>query len=242
MAVLVTRPEADGAPLIEILKDAEHRVFSAPMMAITPTEDGAQQLKACSADAQALLVTSANGVRAFAALSNDRTLPVMAVGDATAGQARAAGFAGIYSAGGDVDDLVRLVTDRLNPDDGPLLHIAGTRVAGDLAGKLQSAGFDIRRAVLYRAEAATTLPDPVVSALQAGEIDFALFFSPRSAAIFSGLICEVGLQKTCEGVTALCLSQAVADQLSDSLVWQHMRVAEFPTQASLLALLDKDAT
>ena len=65
---------------------------------------------------QALLLTSANGVRAFAERQAGALpdLPVFCVGDATARAARAAGFGNVESAGGDVDDGALLV-------DGPTM-------------------------------------------------------------------------------------------------------------------------
>ena len=95
---------------------------------------------------QALLFTSANGVRAFcSALSDKRPadllLPVFAVGDASARTAAECGFSRIESADGDVTDLTDLVTARLDPAAGGLFHAAGSKVAGDLKGGLEAAGF-----------------------------------------------------------------------------------------------------
>jgi len=59
----------------------------------------------------ALAFTSRNGVAAFAALSDDRSLPVFTVGDATAEAARTAGFAAVRSAAGALEDLARLLAE-----------------------------------------------------------------------------------------------------------------------------------
>ena len=78
-----------------------------------------------------LAFTSANGVAAFAALTPDRTRPVFAVGDATAGAARAAGFDRVQSAGGDLDRLAALLLTQ-GPGIGPLLVPGAREPAGDL--------------------------------------------------------------------------------------------------------------
>src|SRR5665213_211416 len=109
------------------------------------------------AGVQAILCTSVNGVRALARATGDRQAPVFAVGDATARAARAAGFERVESAGGDVGDLARLVCGRLRPGGGRLLHVAGSAVAGDLAGRLGASGFAVERAVLYQAHAVAAL-------------------------------------------------------------------------------------
>ena len=78
----------------------------APLLAIRPIPQPAPDLTGVAA----LAFTSANGVAAFAALTPDRSRPVFTVGDATAQAARAAGFARVESAGGDLDRLAALIT------------------------------------------------------------------------------------------------------------------------------------
>lgn len=56
-----------------------------------------------------LVFTSANGVKAFARLSDARSNPVYTVGRNTADEARTAGFTRIETAAGDVDDLVEIL-------------------------------------------------------------------------------------------------------------------------------------
>jgi uroporphyrinogen-III synthase len=230
--VLITRPEEDAAPLAEALAARGHRVLIEPLLRIEradppPALDGA---------AQALLFTSANGVRAFAALSSDRRTPACCVGDATARAARDAGFATVLSAGGDVASLAALAAARLRPENGPLLHVAGSVVAGDLAGALEAVGFTVRRAVAYRAETAAALTPPTRAALAAGEVDAVLLFSPRTARTFARLVREASLETTLARVSFLCLSRAVADALAP-LPHGRLLVAAEPTQEALIALL-----
>ena len=149
MRVLVTRPREDAERLAAQLEARGHA-----MRHRTDLHDRTVPETPLDLDGvQALLLTSANGARAFGMRSRRRDLRVFAVGDATAEAARALGFADVESAGGDVDDLVRLARARAQPDAGALLHVAGSAVAGDLAGQLGADGFDVRRAVLYRARA-----------------------------------------------------------------------------------------
>ncbi|MGH6929838.1 MAG: uroporphyrinogen-III synthase, partial [Dongiaceae bacterium] len=114
---LVTRPEEDAAPLAAALAERGIEVTVEPLLTIRPVADAPIDLQG----AQALLFTSANGARSFAALaatrdlSGWRELPVFAVGDASAAAARDAGFSRVESAGGDVAALARLVIDRLDP-------------------------------------------------------------------------------------------------------------------------------
>ena len=237
MKVLITRPREDALPLARALAARGIETLIAPMLTITPLPEAAQRLSEQMAGAQALLFTSANGVRAFAAASPRRELPVFAVGDATAAAARLADFRSVSSAGGDVEDLAELAAARLSPDHGALLHAAGTEVAGDLAGRLGTLGFRVHRARLYEAVEASALEPEAAEALRRGEIAVALFFSPRTARSFVRLAAAEGLEESCRGSSAIALSPAVATALAD-LPWHSLRTAAAPTQSDLLAVLD----
>jgi uroporphyrinogen-III synthase len=237
MKALVTRPIEDAAPLVRALEGRGIAAVVAPLLTIVPEPEAARRIIDALIGAQAVLFTSANGARIFAAASARRELPAFAVGDASAAAARIAGFRSVASAGGDVQDLARLVASRLAPQHGAVVHVAGSEVAGDLAGLLAAGGFSVRRAVVYAAIPAAALVPAVAAALGAGEVALALFFSPRTAAGFVRLAAAAGLAESCRVMTALALSPAVAAALAD-LPWREVRVADAPTQQALLAALD----
>lgn len=235
--VLVTRPSADALPLAGALQRRGFDVVLQPLLRIEPAGGPPPDL----AGVQALLFTSANGVRAFARRSDVRTLAVFAVGDATAAAARAEGFASVASASGTVDDLARLVQSRLDPAAGALLHAAGSAVAGDLAGALSAVGFTVRREQLYIAQRVERFDPSVEEALRNGAVDAALFFSPRSAAGFVSVVRAAGLAEACDEIGAFCLSEAVAEA-ARPVAWRSVVVAPEPNQDSLLAALERDLT
>lgn len=234
MRILVTRPREDSDRFARQLEAKGHDVLVEPLFTIEPEPEAALELDGV----QALLFTSANGARAFAARSERRDLRVFAVGEATADAARDLGFADVESAGGDVDDLARLVRARARPEDGPLLHGAGSVVAGDLAGALQQSGFEVRRAVLYRAEPVAALSGTAIAALREGAVDVAAFFSPRTARTFIGLARAAGVEGACARVALLGLSPAVVEAASE-IAWAAQETAETPNEAALLAALDR---
>src|ERR1044071_9292646 len=133
LRALITRPRAEAAGLADALASRGIEAIVEPMLDIHYRDAPAPDL----AGVQAILCTSANGARALARLSAERERPVFAVGDSPAGRARAEGFVRVESAGGNVADLARVVRERLRPGDGPLLHVAGTEIAGDLAGEMR---------------------------------------------------------------------------------------------------------
>lgn len=233
LRALVTRPEAEAAELAAALARRGIEAVIEPLLEIRLLDLPAPDF----AGVQAVLCTSANGVRALAAATGERAIRLFAVGDATAARARAEGFGRVESAGGDVGALARLVCRRLEPGDGKLLHVAGTTVAGDLAHALSGAGFAVERAVLYEARAASALRPTTIGALAGGGISLALFFSPRTAAIFARVGIAAGIANRLDRVTALSISPA-ADAALIRLNFRERGVAAAPTQAALLDRVD----
>lgn len=235
MRLLLTRPEADSAALAQVLRSMGHETVIAPLLTIRFIEDAEIPAR----DWQALLVTSANGARALGhhpAAALLKGVAVLAVGEASAEAAAEQGFTNVRAAGGDVDTLAALAAAELDPAKGPLLHAAGSAVAGDLVSLLGSRGFDVERVVLYEAEKAERLPGDVLADLKQGTLDGALFYSPRTARHFAQLVTKAGLEGELGSVIAYCLSQAVADAL-EGLGFRTLKIAPEPSQKALLALI-----
>jgi uroporphyrinogen-III synthase len=234
MRALITRPRAEAEGLAALLAERGIEAVIEPLIEIA---HGTMALPGLDG-VQAILCTSANGVRALARASAERGLPVFAVGDATAARARAEGFRRVESGGGDVEDLAYLVGHRLKPAGGKLLHVAGSEVAGDLAAALGAEGFSVERAVLYEASPAAALSQTSAQLIAGRQIDLALFFSPRTAAIFARLAEEAGVQTGLRATVAVSIS-AAADAMLADLPFRDRVIAEQPTQAALVACVER---
>lgn len=179
----------------------------------------------------ALVLTSAQAIAALPAELRD--IPAFCVGDATAARLRATGFSRVESAGGNSEDLLRLVAGRRLP--GTHLLAVGQGHGLRLAEGLRAAGIATRRLEVYATQPAQALPAAALEALAQGGIGAALFYSAESAAAFSRLA-PPGLAR----VAALALSPAVAAALQ-GLPWRVIRVALTPNEGDLLALLNESA-
>lgn len=234
MHALITRPHDDAKPLADALAAKGIDCTIEPLLQIVPIRETAIDLDGV----QALLFTSANGVRAFAAKSDRRDLGVLAIGEGSAAAAREAGFTAVESAGGDVGALATLAIDRLDPKAGAVFHAAGSVLAGDLKGRLEQAGFQVRRMALYESKTADGFSPETRMNLTLGGIDLVLLFSPRTAKTFAQLWAAAE-QPSLGKVTALCLSAAVAREIAE-LHWQRIEIAERPDQPAMLALVDAE--
>ncbi|HEX4271282.1 MAG TPA: uroporphyrinogen-III synthase [Rhizomicrobium sp.] len=231
MRVLVTRPAEDGAETAAWLREMGHQPLLAPLLTTRFLDGPAPALD----DVQAILATSANGVRAFVRLSPRRDLPLFAVGPQTTEAAEAAGFSDVRNAQGDARALAHATLDWAAPDKGALLHVSGEQGTGHLHDILTARGFIVRKAVLYRVDAANDLPAEAVVALERKGVDAALFFSPRSAKLFVQLAAKRDL--SVQGVIAVCISAATAAGLEGGPGFAGIRIATRPNQAALLTCL-----
>jgi uroporphyrinogen-III synthase len=233
MRLLLTRPAADAQRSAAALRARGHEAVIAPLLDIEilfNAELGAGPWTA-------MLVTSANAVRAIAAHTRRgelQSVTVFAVGDRSAQAMRDAGFADVISAGGDVADLAALVTARLKPL-ARLLYLAGEERSGDLAGQLRARNFAVDTVLVYRAVTAATLPNEAAAALTAG-IDGVLHFSRRSAEAYRDAAQKSGLgEAALQNVTHFCLSARIAEPLRVAGA-TRIRIAARPDEAALLDL------
>jgi uroporphyrinogen-III synthase len=232
MRLLVTRPREDAETIGALINARGHHALIAPLMEVRILDGEPLVLESV----QAILATSANGVRAVAARSARRDIPVYAVGPQTAETAHAVGFATVHSADGDAAALASLAAARLDPAAGILFHAAGQETAGRLRQSLAGRGFTVETVVLYEAAPVTQLPEAASKALAQEELDGVLLFSPRSARIFVSLVVAAGLAERCTRLEAYCISAATAAALG-ATSFARVAVAGAPNQEAMLALI-----
>jgi uroporphyrinogen-III synthase len=230
LRILVTRPREEGEEIALRLAAMGHQTLLAPLLSVKFLDGAPLDL----AGIQAVLVTSANGVRALVRRTPNRHAAIFAVGPQSAIAAREAGFLRVQSAAGDAATLAQAVARWADPRAGILLHAAGEEASGALCEKLATLGFQTRRENLYRMEKAARLPPQAVDAIRQGEVDAALFFSPKSAALFAECVARDGL--VTDRLIAICISANSAAALG-KLTFAEVRIAAAPNQDALLTCL-----
>jgi uroporphyrinogen-III synthase len=230
MRVVVTRPQADAERTAAALRARGYDVLVTPLMRVEPI--------AVDLDGQwsALAITSANALNAIAGNPARDTLvrlPLLAVGRRSAEAAGKAGFTDVTSAGGDVRELVRLIEASRRKGEGPVLYLAGEDRASDLVAELLERGMAVEMRVVYRA-VTTPLPESLIDALKAGEVDAVLHFSRRSAENYVAGAKSAGVVGQALAVRHFCLSAQVAEPLAGAT---HIMIAARPDESTLIELL-----
>jgi uroporphyrinogen-III synthase len=232
MRLLVTRPIEDSEKLAAKLRTLGHHPVVAPIMEAQMLDGDPLTLDGV----QALLATSANGVRALARRTPRRDIALFAVGPQTAEAARASGFNVVISADGDAAALAETVATQLDPARGALFHAAGAETTGRLRQRLEASGFTVESEILYEARPLDRLPAAATDALTSGSLDGVLVFSPRSGRTLAALVAAAGLAAHCARLDAYCISAAAAEGLA-GLAFARVAIAGQPNEAAILALL-----
>jgi uroporphyrinogen-III synthase len=202
--IVVLRPEPGNAATATRVEQAGLVALRLPLFCVAAVAWTVPD----PAQFDALLLTSANAVRhGGEGLARLRELPVVAVGEATARAARAAGFTVLLTGSGDAASVTAATTGRL-------LHLAG-REHHAVAGAMTI--------VVYATE-----PLPVDGSLFAGSV--ALVHSARAAARLAAIV----EGEARESIVIAALSPAVAAAAGDG--WRAVEASDMPRDEALVAL------
>ena len=235
MRFLLIRPIEESNALANTLINMGHKAIIDPVLTITPEA----HTNIALSPYQALIFTSAAAVKIFQQKYGAVNLKVFTVGQKTALEAKKHGFKEVLNADGDVKKLAKLIKTTLDPHQGPLLYLSADHIAKDINHLLHKDGYQIERAIIYRAEAKTELNEQSKNALKSNKIDYIPFYSARSALIFKEMVVKSNIVDTLNHVTALNLSLNVERQVSD-LPWKKVITASHPKERELFNLIGID--
>lgn len=236
---LITRPKEDAEKSRARLREFGFEVVMEPLLEIIPCMGSKPQIiAAILRKPQAVLVTSANGIRMLAKYADEKDLNIFAVGDSSADIARQLGYKKVQSASGDAKELFTLVKKKLTPGKGFILHIAGNVVKHGLKEKLEEEGFEVQRISAYEARPVKGLSAGLKVALANCEIDFVVFYSSRTAEVFEELMRNERIDYLAPNIEIFSLSP----NIKTTLEWKRIYIAEKPHEDCLLQLIDEQTS
>jgi uroporphyrinogen-III synthase len=233
MRVLVTRPAISAGRTGQRLAALGHEPVLLPLFEPEHDPDGVAMARA-TGDAEGVIATSAEAIRALGSADRLARLPVFAVGRATARAAADAGFSTIETADGDGSSLARYLDERYAGRTRPhLLYLAGEPRAPHLEQALAVARFRITPATCYRMKPAGITGEQLQSLFQPAP-DAVLLYSSEAARRFFE-IAGPFVRKN-EGTKILCLSPTIADAVPAGFK-HRVKSALRPDEDSLFELL-----
>ncbi|HEX2942854.1 MAG TPA: uroporphyrinogen-III synthase [Rhodopila sp.] len=228
--VLITRPEPDASETAARIQALGLGAIVAPIFALRFLPN----MLPVTGRIAATVLTSRNAIGACPLFLYD--LPAFAVGPATTKRAMQAGFRHVINGDGNADALAERIRQDLSPQAGTVLLPTTTGQGTQLAAVLRQRGFRVLRRVAYKISRLPVLPERGVTALRAGEVGAALFFSTESASHFVHLVISAGLEEMTRDIEAVSISERPIMALR-RLPWRRISVAARPNQDAMLALL-----
>jgi len=222
--ILLTRPKAQSthyqADLARLFA-GQATVIVSPLIIIKTI---AAEVDVSGADQ--LLFSSTNGVEAFAALSHERGVAALCVGEKTTIAARAHGL-DVEFTGSTTAELTRYILASDTAKQHRFLYLRGQHVARPIVDTLIENGCDARQVEVYQQDE-LPLTDAAKSVLAGGNRVILPLFSPRTARIFQASALDLDLGRT----TAICISQTASAPL-DITAFANVLVADAPNSKSI---------
>ena len=219
--VFVFRPEPGLSVTLETAKSMGLDARGAPLFEVEPVKWEAPSPRGY----KGILVGSSNVFRhGGSGLAKLTSLPVYAVGEATAEGAREKGFMVARTGKGGLQALI----DSMKPGERRLL-----RLAGEAHVELDPpADFTIDVIEVYRTDP-LGIPDDVAKGMKSGGI--VLLHSGEAARQLLAECLRLGLDRS--KLTVAALGQRIADMAGDG--WQSVHISNQPRDAELLALANQ---
>ncbi len=227
--ILITRPIIEATTTAEKLEAMGHRVVMAPAIRVEPVSFEIPE------NNRSIIVTSQNGARMGLTNVGDKTRPIFAVAEKTADAVRELGFTNVTVGPGTARQLVPLLLECGLSEKRKYTHLCGSTLSYNISDVLKNEGLDAENTVTYQTAAVQGLSAGVQEALDAEEIDMALFYSPRTATIFEETVAEYGRSDWLRNIDALCLSTRVANNLLGP--WRNTEYAVIPTEKAMFSML-----
>ena len=222
--VWITRSQPFGLKLARLCGGEGLPALAVPLLQVIPLAVSRPE-----GDPDAILFTSAQGVRNHPYDPRWRDVPVLTVGDATAAEALAKGYHNVRSADGNVEDL-KALTAREVAGSARIFLFAARDPAGDLEKFLKTSGYRVDRFAVYETRGSTDLElRPAVNLLD--RISGICVYSPKAAKRLSELL----RMHRWEG-TIFCLSLVCADRIG-AIEGVKIAVARHPNDRSLRHLV-----
>lgn len=222
--VLTTRPLEDAQRDISWLAENGIDAISAPMLDIKP-------LSVMLPDPDqfdAVVLTSRHAALQLAD-HHITALPCFCVGETTAKQARHAGFRTIITGPGDGHGLVEVI---LKSESQRIFWPAAVDTGFNIAAALEEHSRAVTRLAVYKAAEVDHFPEPVMAALEQGEVKVVLAHSGRAGAHFTRLLQNHGFAEALNTMTMIAISPRAAGLCGTD--WHTIKIVDQPRRSAML--------
>lgn len=229
---LITRPQDQGQKTQKALQGIGIECILEPLMEIQPVDFSPPDM----ANLGAIVITSAQALKALDSLKIEKTLPLYCVGHETSQELAQKGFQTIFMSPLGAQDLCSVIQKNQASQQGKILYLSGADISIPLDTILKDKGYDIKRVICYESLLRQELSGDVVKKIQQKQISGVLLYSKRTAEHFMQLIHDLGCVDALQNMDAYTLSHQILSPKSRQF-FNRMMFPEIPQEADLMELI-----
>jgi uroporphyrinogen-III synthase len=217
--ILITRPQPEAEATAAQLRASGYDCIISPVIERAPACNYLEMLQNYCASPINIIASSGYSVKLLSNYKQALKIPLYLTGEKLATQAKKLGFEQVYYASGSAGALIAYMSDNASQNS-DYLYLHSNHQAVDVVSRLGKAGFRVQGLEIYQTQQATILTNEAMAALQQNQIDRVLLYSAMSARAFIALCNQAGLLRYLQDVSAVCISENIAQTIPKDLFQQ----------------------
>lgn len=208
MDLLLTRPYEDSLRTKKYIEaNSSHNCIIEPLLEITPIHKNQEF------DEDAIYIaTSINSIRSLTLNTKNRDLKIVTVGNSSYNEAKESGFYNVISAAEETgkfgeEAIISYVLEKFLKSR-KIIHLAASVTKGGIEKELKRQGYNFDKITMYKSVVKQVDSQNLQKITAMSNLNY-IFFSPRTAAIFTSNIIKNNLNSTLNNRTAFCFSENV---------------------------------
>ena len=236
LTFLLTRSIKQSNELKKNINLKNFKFLNCPMLKIKPIKLTKNQIKEIKV-ADAIIFSSANAVNISRNYLNSFSNKVFCVGDDTKVACLKNNIKNVSSSDGNINDLINLITKKINNRSKKLVYISAKQTAVNLLLILKSKKIYVKKIVIYESKKIKTIQKPILDLIRLNKLNFVTFFSKKTVITFNQLILKYKLQRYLMNTECISLSNSI-EQIAKKNNFKKYYVSSNPDRKSFLKLIN----
>ncbi len=201
-----------------LMKDTNYQIITYPILKVINIYSKPIDIE----NAQAVLVTSSNGIYNLANLSNNRSVKIFTIGSSTKNLSEKLGYKNVIDCDGDSVKMYEVVIKNTKIADGSLIYVGADNISVDLPNMFKKAGYRVRRYIVYKTEELKVIDKNFIAMIKDRKVSWVVLLSRKGAANFYNLVKKYIKLNYFSDVKFACLSKKIADELPNSIAYKYV--------------------
>ena len=233
-SLLLTRPEKQSN---EFKSNKNFKFISSPMLEIKSLKLNKYQIKKIK-HADTIIFTSSNAVTFTKKYLKSFRNKVFCVGKDTKKTCLKNNIKNVFSANGNVFDLIKFIEKKINNKDENLIYLSAKETAVDLSSILKSKKFNIEKVIVYESKKVKVINNFILDLIKSKQLNFVSFFSKKTAQAFNEIIFKYKLRKYLNNVECISLSKEIEKKIKKNN-FKKYHVCANPDRESFLKFINQ---